>query len=772
MVRDVNVSVKPHRLATAAREGATMRIRTDTHNPESQLPGLDRPGLSSRLGGRSAAHWKRTVVLWLAFVLLAGSLAGATKKLTDADSTSGESSTALRILDDANFKQPANESVLVQSATLPATAQAFRRAIGAVELRLRAFPQVTRVRSPLDGGGLDLVSKDGRSALIQFDMRGKADKAHKQVQPVLDAVAAEQRANPGFRIEEFGKASADKKLNDTVGKDFTRAETLSIPITFLILLVAFGALVAALVPVALALTSIVAATGLVGVTSHAFPVDSSTSSILLLIGLAVGVDYSLFYIRREREERARGNSPKPALQIAAGTSGRSVLISGLTVIVAMIGLLLTGQGIFMGIATGTAVVVAVAVLGSLTVLPALMSGLGDRIDFGRLPFRRRRDRGGESRFWTTVLRPVLRHPAVSALVAGAILVALAVPAFRLHTAVLGANDIPQNLPIMKTFQRIQKAFPGGPLPARVVVSAKDVTAPAVAQGISALRTKALATGLMHEPITVRTNPAHTVAVVDVPLTGDGVDTASQQSLHVLRNTVIPETLGAAGAKAYVAGPTATSVDFSNQLDSRTPAVFVFVLALAFLLLLWAFRSLVIASTAIVLNLLSVGAAYGVLVAVFQWGWGKSLLGVSWNGAISSWLPLFLFVILFGLSMDYHVFILSRIREARDHGMSTREAVAYGITSSAGVVTSAAIVMVAVFATFATLSVVSLKQLGVGLAVAVLLDATLVRAVLLPATMALLGERNWYLPRWLQWMPRQRIEADEAAAVDAEPAIAA
>jgi putative drug exporter of the RND superfamily len=746
-----------------------MRIRTDTHNQnhnlESRLPRLGRTGLSSRLGGRSAAHWKRTIVLWFTFVLVAGSAAGLTKKLTDADSASGQSSTALRILDHANFKQPANESVLVQSATLPVTAAAFRRAIGAVELRLHAFPQVARVRSPLDGGGLDLVSKDGRSALIQFDLRGKADKAYKHVQPVLDAVAAEQRANPGFRIEEFGQASADKKLNDTVGKDFTRAETLSIPITFLILLVAFGALVAALVPVALALTSIMAAAGLVGVTSHAFPVDNSTSSILLLIGLAVGVDYSLFYIRREREERVRGRSPRRALLIAAGTSGRSVLISGLTVIAAMAGLLLTGQGIFMGIATGTALVVAVAVLGSLTVLPALMSGLGDRIDFGRLPFRRRRSGTGASRFWSTVLGPVLRHPAVSALVAAAILVALALPAFRLHMAVLGANDIPRNLPIMKTFQRIQTAFPGGPLPARVVISAPDVTSPTVAQSISRLRTNALATGLMHEPITVRTNPDHTVAVVDIPLTGDGVDETSQHSLHVLRSTVIPETIGTAGAKAYVAGPTATSIDFSNQLDSRTPAVFVFVLALAFLLLLSAFRSVVIASTAIILNLLSVGAAYGVLVAVFQWGWGKTLLGVSWNGAISSWLPLFLFVILFGLSMDYHVFILSRIREARDKGMPTRQAVAHGITTSAGVVTSAAIVMVAVFATFATLSVVSEKQLGVGLAVAVFLDATLA------ATMALLGERNWYLPRWLQWLPRQQAEAEPEPA-ELEQAIAA
>jgi RND superfamily putative drug exporter len=426
----------------------------------------------------------------------------------------------------------------------------------------------------------------------------------------------------------------------------------------------------------------------------------------------------------------------------------------------------------MGIATGTALVVAVAVLGSLTVLPALLAGLGDRIDRGRLPFLGRRSgTAAGSRFWNAVLRPVLRHPAPAALAAVAILVALAVPAFKLHTAVLGANDIPRDLPIMKTYQRIQRAFPGGPLPAEVVISAKDVSAPVIARGISALHSKALATGLMHEPISVRVNPSRTVAVVDVPLVGNGVDKASQKTLEALRNAVIPESLGATGAKVYVAGQTAISADFNDQLGSRTPFVFVFVLALAFLLLLWAFRSVVIAGTAIVLNLLSVGAAYGVLVAVFQWGWANSLLGISWNGAISSWLPLFMFVILFGLSMDYHVFILSRIREARDKGMSTRDAVAQGITSSAGVVTSAAVVMVAVFATFATLSVISLKQLGIGLAVAVFLDATLVRAVLLPATMALLGEHNWYLPRWLQWMPRQQIEAADEPN-ELEPAFAA
>jgi RND superfamily putative drug exporter len=733
----------------------------DVADTQPVANGARHKGLSSRLAARSARHWKRTTALWIVFTIVAALFAGATKKLADSDTASGESATALRILDNAGFKQPASESVLVQSSSLTVTAPSFRRTIAMVQMRLETFGHVTHLRSPLGQEGANLVSKDRHSALIQFDMRGKADKAYKHVQPILDAVAAEQVAHPAFRIEQFGQASATHKLNDTIGNDFKRAEKLSIPITFLILLVAFGALVAALVPVALAMTAILGATGLVGITSHLLPVDNSTSSIMLLIGLAVGVDYSLFYIRREREERAQGYTPRHALSIAAGTSGRAVLISGLTVIVAMSGLLLTGQGVFMGIASGTAIVVAVAVVGSLTVLPALLAGLGPRIDRGRLPFRKRQALKAQgSRFWQAVLRPVLRHPAVAALAAGAILVALALPAFRLHTATLGANDIPRNLPIMKTFERIQTAFPGGPMPAQVVVSAKDVTSPPVQRAISSLRAQALATGLMHEPVTVRTNAAHTVSVVAIPLAGDGVNTASQNSLRLLRNTLIPATLGPTDAEAHVAGPTAVSVDFNRQLDSRTPMVFAFVLALAFLLLLWAFRSVVIAGTAIVLNLLSVGAAYGVLVAVFQWGWGKSLLGVSWNGAITAWLPLFLFVVLFGLSMDYHVFILSRIREARDRGLGTRQAVAHGITTSAGVITSAAIVMVAVFATFATLSEVSMKQLGVGLAVAVFLDATLVRAVLLPATMALLGERNWYLPHWLEWLPQQQLEAEE------------
>jgi uncharacterized membrane protein YdfJ with MMPL/SSD domain len=439
----------------------------------------------------------------------------------------------------------------------------------------------------------------------------------------------------------------------------------------------------------------------------------------------------------------------------------------MTVIVAMSAMFITGLGTFMGMAEATAIVVAVAMLGSLTVLPAMLSKLGDRVERGRIPFLGRRleqSRGsGDSRFWSAVVRPALAHPLPVIAAAAGFLVLLAVPAFHLRTASPGATDLPQNLPIMQTYNRIQQAFPGGPLPAQVVLSAPNVESSQVTGAIASLKRAALATGQMHEPITVDFNTQHTLARISVPLVGDGIGKSSQKALQTLRSSVVPNTVGQVGT-AYVSGQTAYSVDFNHQLQARELYVLAFVLGLAFLLLLWNFRSLVIPATAIALNLLSVGAAYGVLVSVFQGGWGIIHVHGVHHGPIAAWLPLFLFVILFGLSMDYHVFILSRIREGHDSGLDTREAIRRGITHSAGVITSAAIVMVAVFSTFATLSVVSMKQLGVGLAVAIFLDATLVRGLLVPAVMSLLGERNWYLPHWLdRLLPGQQHELQELAA---------
>jgi RND superfamily putative drug exporter len=416
------------------------------------------------------------------------------------------------------------------------------------------------------------------------------------------------------------------------------------------------------------------------------------------------------------------------------------------------------------------IVVAFAMVGSLTVLPALLSRLGDGVDRLHVPLvgRLRRD-DGESRIWGAVVDRVLRRPLLSAVLAGGLLLALAVPALQLRMATPGPDTFPQSLDVVKTYNRMQQAFPGTALPANVVVQAPDVNAPAVRRAIGQLKLAALATGRARGPITVDTNSNHTIANITVPILGRGTDAQSNASLAALREDVLPRTVGALpNVESGVTGLTAEWKDQKDQLKSKLPLVVGFVLLLAFFLMLVAFRSIVVAIKAIVLNLLSVAAAYGVLVLVFQHGIGKSLLGFSSTAGIDPVTPLLLFVILFGLSMDYHVFIISRIRETFDRGASMDDAIAHGIKSTAGVVTSAAIVMVAVFSIFATLSMLIFKQFGVGLAAAILIDATLVRGVLLPATMKLLGERNWYLPRWLEWLPR--LEPDEAQPVpNAKPA---
>jgi uncharacterized membrane protein YdfJ with MMPL/SSD domain len=475
--------------------------------------------------------------------------------------------------------------------------------------------------------------------------------------------------------------------------------------------------------------------------------------VVLLIGLAVGVDYSLFYLKREREERAAGKGPRAALEAAAATSGRSVLISGMTVMIAMAGMLLTGDKINLSLGVATVLVVAAAMLGSLTVLPALLSKLGDRVETGRVPFigRLTRERGG-NRLWSTVLTPALRRPLLSAIAAAGVLLVLAVPLQNMHTAQPGVASLPKGVATVATIDRLQQAFPGNVKPAIVAIRA-NTDSPATVSALRKLRNEALASGQMRQPIQVLVNPSHTVARVTIPLVGDGTDAKSTAALQTLRSRILPGSIGElSGATYAVTGFTAGSVDNNALLKRTWPLVFAFVLTFAFLLLLVSFRSIVIALKAIVLNLLSVAAAYGVLVATFQYGWGESLLHFRSNGGIAPWLPIFMFVILFGLSMDYHVFILSRIREAFDRGLTTEQAVAQGIKSTAGVVSSAALVMVGVFSIFATLPVLEPKQAGVGLAAAVLIDATIVRAALLPATMKLLGDWNWYLPRWLNWLP--------------------
>ncbi|MCX4884405.1 MMPL family transporter [Streptomyces sp. NBC_00847] len=718
-------------------------------------------GIAARAGGWSARHRWAAVGIWVLFVVLAmglGSAAGRVE-LKDSDQLKGETHTAAKIVDDAGIDEPAGESVLIQAkgGGLKATDAEFRAAVGAVIKAVDGTGKATNVRSPYT---TQTISKDGRSALVQFDMRGDAESASDRVQPVLKAVDGVQKNHETLRIGEIGSASMSKTVADAFGDDFKSAELSAVPVALGILLIAFGALVAALLPVALAITAIMATMGLMGIVSHIQPMTDTANSVMLLVGLAVGVDYCLFYLRREREERAAGRDAQTALRIAAATSGRAIVVSGITVCVAMAGMLLTGLATFEGMGLASLMVVAVAMVGSVTVLPALLSLLGERVEKGRIPFlrkameRRAARTGGQSRFWTAVLRGVLAKPLVSVLVAAGVLLAIAAPAVGMKTQNLTLDqELGDSLPIVQTYNRVNDAFPGGSEPAEVVVKAKDINAPEVKSALADFKARAVGSGASRGPVEIKLHDAQNIAYVYVPLVGGSDLDKAGASLEKLRDDVRPATLGKVhGVQAPITGQVAGSHDFNAQLGGAVVPVFAFVVIFAFLLMLLSFRSLTVAITSILLNLLSVGAAYGILVAVFQHGWGASLVGAEGVGAIITWLPLFLFVILFGLSMDYHVFVVSRIREARMRGRTTRDAIQHGVVTTAGVVTSAAVIMVAVFAIFGTLSMQSMKQMGVGLAAAVLIDATIIRGVLLPAVMALLGERNWYLPKWLHRLP--------------------
>lgn len=708
---------------------------------------------AARAARWSARHRKLAIFGWFAFVVLSIFVGGAvgTKNLSDAEALSGESGRAELALEKANLA-PNSEVVLISSDEVSVTDPAFWPAVDEMTKRLDEIPAVTEISSPAAAGGQ--ISENGHAVLIEFQIRGSEEQAEQRVDQTLAATAAVQREHPELRVEQFGDASAGKALDEVFSEDLAKAETTSLPITLLILLFAFGAIVAALVPLLVAFSAVIATVGLLALPSQLVPMDQNVASVVVLVGLAVGVDYSLFYMRREREERRAGRTASAALEASAATAGHAVLVSGLTVIVAMAGMLLSGNATFTSFAVGTMTVVAVAMFASLTVLPAVLSKLGDRVELGRVPFLRRwRERRHGRSLWAGVVERVMRRPVVSLVASASVLIALAVPAFSLNTVDSGAEDLPRDIPIVQTYDRMTAAFPGEAAGVDVVVEADDVTSGPVAASIADLTREAEADAMVAGDVSVETSKDGTVASVEIPTVGSGSDAEATAAMEQVREVLVPSAFAGTDAEVNTTGGAAASKDFNDLLSERLPLIFAFVLGLAFLLMLVTFRSIVVPIKAILLNLLSVGAAYGVLVLVFQEGWGESLLDFQSNGGISSWLPLFLFVILFGLSMDYHVLILSRVREYVDRGMSTDEAVKKGIAATAGTVTSAAVVMVAVFSIFATLSILDMKEMGVGLAVAVLIDATIVRAILLPAAMKLLGERNWYLPRWLTWLPR-------------------
>ena len=711
------------------------------------------PGFAERVGMWSARHRKAAIWGWLGFVVLAAVVGQMVTQntISDVDGFNGESRRAEQALDRSGLR-PTSEAVFVQSKTLTVDDQEFRATMQDATDRLSKLQYVQNIESPLSGGGQ--VTADRRSVLVEFEIAGDSEEARDRVDPSLAATAAVQTAHPDLLVKQFGDASANKAVNETITDDLAKAGELSIPVTLIILTITFGSLVAAGIPLLLGLTAVIAALMLVSIPSHISPIDDNLPAVILLIGLAVGVDYSLFYLRRERDERAAGRSNEEALRVAASTSGRAVLISGLTVIVAMLGMLISGDKTFIAFTMGTILVVSLAMVASLTVLPAMLAWLGDRVEKGRIPFLgRRRRKTGDPGYWSAITTRVMKRPGLSFALAAGLLIVLAIPALQLKTVVSGVEDLPQDIPVIKTYNQIKSVFPTEGVTATVVVDADNVRTGAVADGIDDLNRQLQASIYPPGP-QVTYSDDKTVAKIDVATPGNGTDEASTDALNDIRNEIIPATIGEVeGANVNVSGDAAASVDFTDQLNSRLPLIFAFVFALTFLLMLVTFRSIVIPIKAILLNLLSVGAAYGVLVFVFQDGHGESLLGFTSNGGVTNWLPLFLFVILFGLSMDYHVFILSRVKELHDRGMPTDEAVRQGISGTAGTVTSAAIVMVGVFAVFITLDFIDFKELGLGLAVAVLIDATIIRGVLLPASMKLLGDWNWYLPRWLEWLPR-------------------
>src|SRR4051812_36154628 len=652
--------------------------------------------LAARMAVWSGRHRKKAFWGWLAFVLVvfAGGNAVGTTQISDVDQFSGESHRAEVALHHAGLR-PVKEVVFLQSDRLTVKDPAFRAAVEDVTARLSRLRYVQNVTSPLTGASA--VSPDGHAALVDFQIAGDTTEATDRVGPSLAAVAAVQAKHPSLDIRQLGDASAEKAINKVIGDDLAKAGELSLPVTLIILTVTFGSLVAAGLPLLIGLTSVMAALGLVALPSHLLPVDANLPAVILLIGLAVGVDYALFYLRREREERAAGRSERSALETAAATSGRAVLISGATVIVAMAGMLISGDKSFISFAEGAILVVAIAMFASLTVLPAMLSWLGDRVEKGRVPLLgRRRGPARPSRFWAALTGRVMRHPAVSIVLAGGLLIALAIPALQMKVVTSGIRQLPQDIPIIVTYDKVKAVFPTEGVTATVVVEADDVRSGAVAAGITALRSEVKDSKAFLPGTEVIYGKDGTVAQINVPTPGNGNDAPSAHALSVLRDQIIPSTVGrVGGATVNVTGDAASSKDFASQLTSRLPLIFAFVLGLAFVLMLVTFRSIVIPIKAIILNLLSVGAAYGVLVLVFQQGHGESLLGFTSNGGVSNWLPLFLFVVLFGLSMDYHVFILSRVRELYDRGMSTDEAVRQGISTTAGTVTSAAAVMVGV-----------------------------------------------------------------------------
>ena len=706
---------------------------------------------------RSPSDWCadrrwRTLLAGLAVLVGAILLLGSGMRTTDnGDQLVGDSRAAQKSLEGADFGDRPTENVVVSARSGKLT----NGAVAALSKELRpAYSGLAGIAEV----GKPVRAENGETFMIPVALTADEDDdetVRAAVAPMLKVTERLAAAHPEVKLDQVGPGSLDIQVGDQLDADFEKAELISLPVTLAVLLIAFGAVVAAGVPVLLAVGAVATALGLTALVSRELvPVDPSTQSLVLLIGLAVGVDYALFVLRRSREERATGMSVKESVARAGATAGRAVVISGITVVVAMAGMLVAG-GMFTSLAIGAMLVVAVAVIASATVLPALLSILGDKVDRLRLPFVGRRGRSGRSPidgWWGRLAGRVTRRPLIWSLAAGIILIALAVPALGMRTALAGPESLSSDLPAVAALNRMTAAFPQQGSTIDVVVSAPAADRAAVKTALLNSFQEAQASGEIaaSEP-ELKTSTDGKVTVLKLASPYDQSDPRTDRAVDVVRGDVVPQVRSALAAVPGVGvhvGGAAEGTDLTRWLDDRLPWVVGFVLVLTFVVMLVSFGSVWLAGATVLLNLLSVGAAYGVMTSVFQNTWAEGILGFTSIGSITAWLPLLMFVILFGLSMDYHVFVVSREREAWMAGVGPREAVQIGVARSAGVVTSAAAVMMAVFAIFATLSVLEMKQLGVGLATAILLDATLVRGVLLPAVLTLLGRRAHTGPKWI------------------------
>jgi putative drug exporter of the RND superfamily len=732
-------------------------------SPAGQPPPAASRGLTGRLASVSSRRPRRALLAWGLLVLLALGLAttslhGLTSTSHVIGTTPSSRAEALynRATGGSAGRQP-TDVIVVSSKTATASSAAFRSVVGDLAARLRSDPGISGVRADLAPGSL-LVSAGGHAALIGLRAASDAD-----IKPVVSTVRAANGAG-GFAVAVTGAHTVGNDFTTLSSRDLRQGEIdFGLPISIVILMLVFGAVVAGLMPMLMALVSIIVGLGIATIVAQEFSLSVFIVNMMTGMGLALGIDYSLFVISRFREERARGLDKDAAIAMTAATASRAVLFSGTTFVIALLGLFLVPTNVLRSMAAGAIIVGVVSVAAALTLLPAVLSLLGDRINALRIPFvgtRLGRTGTAGGRVWRPVIAGVIRRPVVSLAVVGGLMLLAAVPVLGLHIGQSGVATLPDSLPSKQGYLAVARYFPGqDPNPVEIVTQGSSHTDRTDLARLHAT----LAADPRFGPGTIQAAPRGHVLALTVPIRGDAVSSRDVAAVVDLRQHLIPSAFADSSTPVYVGGKTAETADYFHAVSAPTPYVLIFVLGLSFLLLTLAFRSVVVAGLSIVLNLLSVGAAYGLLTLVFLHGVGASVFGFQQVTAIDAWVPLFLFSVLFALSMDYQVFLMSRIKERYDQAGATREAVTDGVASTARIITGAALIIVAVFSGFARGQLVMFQQMGFGIAVALLLDATLIRMVILPSALSLLGHRSWYLPRWLRWLPHLEVKAPGARA---------